>query len=218
MRVGKGCVGSVDGIRSNAASEIFNDDGFEAETRSGESAEADAVVVGDTGEEQSRQAALAQVSGEACGRDAIVFRERGVAVDVLAEAFAEEEFGVRDLERGMEICAGSALDAMVGPEVLRAVGSLHGVGKRLFAVRAGEGDMAARVPILGKDDVIELFGEGVDAGDDGIAIADLQSSANAVERRKEVALHVVDEESVGGAEVEGTVWLHRFKFTSLEEK
>jgi hypothetical protein len=102
---------------------------------------------------------------------------------------------------------------MVGPEVLRAVGSLNGVGKRLLAMRAGKRDVSARVPILGEEDVVELLREGIDAGDDGVALTDFKGSADAVERRKEVSLHVDDKESVRGAESEGALRLHEFKFS-----
>ena len=122
------------------------------------------------------EVAFAEIAGEAGGGGAVVFGEGGVAVDVLAEAFAENELGVGDGEAGVEVGAGGALDAVVGPEVLRAVGGFDGgldtVWEWLLAVGAGEGDVVARVPVLGEDDVVEAGGEGVDAGDEGVAAGD----------------------------------------------
>jgi len=46
-----------------------------------------------------------------------------------------------------------------------------------FTVRGGEGDVLGWVPVLGKDDVVEFFGEDVDEGDDGVAIFDCQGAA-----------------------------------------
>ena len=46
------------------------------------------------------------------------------------------------------------------------------VSKWFFAVGGGEGDVLGGVPVLGEDDVVEFFGEGVDEGDDGVAVGD----------------------------------------------
>ena len=83
-----------------------------------------------------------------------------------------------DGEIGVEIGAVGALDAVVGPEGLGAVGGFDGVGKRVLAgVGAGEGDVVAGVPVLGEDDMVEAGGEGVDAGDDGVAVGYGQGTA-----------------------------------------
>ena len=57
----------------------------------------------------------------------IVFEEGGVAVDVAAEAFAEDEFGVGDVQGWMEGCAFSVLEDMFWPEGLGAVVDLDGL-------------------------------------------------------------------------------------------
>jgi len=194
--VGEGCVGGVDRRCSNASSEVFDDDGFKAQPSSSKGTEADAVIVSNTGEEQTRQAALAQVTGETCWRNAVVLGEGRVAVDVLAKAFAQQQLSMRNGECRMEFSAGRSLNAVVRPESLRAVRSFDGVRKRLLAVSAGERDVTAWVPVLGKDDVVELLRKGVDAGNDGIAITDFEGSADAIDCREKVALHVDDEESV----------------------
>ncbi|WP_433969435.1 hypothetical protein [Tunturiibacter gelidiferens] len=50
---------------------------------------------------------------------------------------------------------------MFGPECLRAVGGLDdpvGLGVRMSCgVGGGEGDVLGGVPVLGEDDVVELF-------------------------------------------------------------
>jgi hypothetical protein len=131
----------------------------------GQGGEADAEVVGEAGEEEAGEAPFVEIASEAGGGRAVVFGEGGVAVDVVAEALAEDELGVGDGKARVEFGAAGALDAVVGPEGLGAVGGVDGVGKGLLAgVGAGEGDVAAGVPVLGEDDVVEAGGERVDAG------------------------------------------------------
>ena len=55
-----------------------------------------------------------------------------------------------------------------------------------------------RVPVLGEDDVGEFFGEGVDEGDDGVAVFDFEGAA-----WTEVVLEVDDEQRVVGLELHG---------------
>ena len=89
----------------------------------------------------------------------VVFEEGGVAVDVAAEAFAEDEFGVGDVEGWVEGCAFGVLDDVLGPEGLGAVVGFDDF-ERLFVVGCGEGDVLVRVPVLGEDDVVEFSGRG----------------------------------------------------------
>jgi hypothetical protein len=81
---------------------------------------------------------------------------------------------------------------------------LDRVGEGVKAVGAGEGDVARGVPVLGKDDVMEESGEGVDAGENGIAIGYGKGAAG-----EKVELHVDDEKCVRVAE------LHKNKRTIL---
>src|SRR5271155_334066 len=105
----------------------------------------------------------------------------------------------------MQLGARRSLHAVIGPQVLRAAGSFDGglssVLERLLAVGGSEGDVAVGVPVLGEEYMVEFPGDGVDAGDDDVAIADFESPTDAVEGRQEVALHVDDEKSVGRAEL-----------------
>ena len=136
-----------------------------------------------------------KVTCQTRGSLAVVFGEGGVAVDADAEAFAEDEFGVRDVEIGVELGALGVLDAVVGPQSLFAVGRVYCVRKGFEVMSAGEGDVIAGMPVLGEDDVVEAGGEGVDAGDDGVAVGDSERAAG-----EEVELYVDDEQGVRGVQ------------------
>ena len=71
-----------------------------------EGGETDAEVVGQAGEEEALEAALAEVASQAGWSGVVVFEEGGVAVDVAAETFAEDQFGVGDVECRVEGRAG----------------------------------------------------------------------------------------------------------------
>ena len=100
----------------------------------------------------------------------------------------------------MEIGARGVLNAVIGPEGLRAVGYVDDL-VRLLAVRGGEGDVLRRVPVLGEDDVLESAGEFIDDGDDLLAFGDGKRAADSVDCGAEVVLHVDDEERVGRLEI-----------------
>jgi len=113
---------------------------------------------------------------------------------------AEDEFGLGELEGGVEFSTLAALDAVDGPEGLRAVGEIDLLVGFVAGVGGGERGMVEGVPVLGEDDVVEDGSEAVDGGEDGIAIGDGQCAAGA-----EVALHVDDEEDVVGGDVHGSL-------------
>jgi len=156
-----------------------------------EGGEAYAEVVCQAGEEEALETALAEVASQAGWSGVVVFEEGGVAVDVAAETFAEDQFGVGDVECRVEGRAGSVLEAVIGPEGLEAVGGLDGfVG--VFGVGGGEGDVLGRVPVLGEEDVVEAVGEGVDGGENFVAAGNGERTAG-----HEVGLEVDEEECVG---------------------
>ena len=96
---GEGSVGFGDTVgQIDGAGGVFDDDGFEAEGFAVYGGEADAEVVGEAAEEEALQVALAQVTGQTGGGEVVVLEEGGVTVDVATEAFAEDEFGVGDVE------------------------------------------------------------------------------------------------------------------------
>jgi hypothetical protein len=134
----------------------------------------------------------------------VVFEEGGVAVDVAAESFAKDEFGVGDFERRVEGCAFAVLEAVFGPECLGAVrGFDYLVGP--CVVGGGEGDVPAGVPVLGEDDVVELLREGVDDRNYFVAFGDGERASHSVDRGAEVVLYVDDEEGVGGLKGDGHI-------------
>src|SRR5262249_28163309 len=90
-----------------------------------------AEIGGEAGEEDALQAALAQVSGQPRGL-AIGLVEGGVAVDLVAVALADDELGMGHVEALDQLGSGSALDAVIGPQHLRAIGEI-GRLERLFA-------------------------------------------------------------------------------------
>jgi hypothetical protein len=95
-----------------------------------------------------------------------------------AEALAEDELGLREIEGGVEGCAFCVLDGVFGPEGLGAVGGFYGLVV-LFVVGGGEGDVFRRMPVLGEDYVGEFCGEGVDGWYDRVAFFYCQGSAGA---------------------------------------
>lgn len=117
----------------DGSGKVFENDGWEAELGGGYGGGTDAEVEGEPGEEESVKLALAEIAGESGGGGAVVLGEGGVAVNVAAEAFTEDELGVRDVDVGMEIGASSALDTVIGPEGLGAVGRFYGIGEGLLA-------------------------------------------------------------------------------------
>jgi len=144
------------------AGSVFDDDGVEAEGFAVDGGVPNAEVVGEAAEEEAMQIAFAEIAGETGGRDVVVLEEGGVGVDVAAEAFAEDELGVREVERGVEVCAFGVLEAVSGPEGLGAVGGFNDVVGLMVGMGARERDVLGRVPVLGEYDVGEFSREGVD--------------------------------------------------------
>ena len=89
-----------------------------------------------------------------------------------AKALAEDELGVGDVEGGMDSCAFGVLDDMFGPEGLGAIEGVDFLVGSFVDVGFSEGDVLGRMPVLGEDDVVKLFCNGVDDGDYGVAVCD----------------------------------------------
>ena len=156
---GKGGVGFGDAVGEvDWAGGVFDDDGFKAEGFAVDSGVADAEVVGETAEEEALKATFTEIAGETGWGAVVVFEEGGVAVDVAAEAFAEDEFGVRNMRAGWNAAPSVCWRTVFGPESLRAVRGFDGF-EGLLVVGGGEGDVLVGVPVLGEDDVLEFFSE-----------------------------------------------------------
>lgn len=172
---------------------IFDDEALKSQGRAIDRGETDAEVVGQPAKEEAIEAAFVQVSGKPGGGEVIVLQKGRVGVDMAAEALAEDEFCLGNVERGMEGSAGRALDAMLGPERLRPVRSLDHLKGLLARMSGGKGDMTGGMPVLGEDDVVEFFAESIDQRDDLIAISYRKRSAGA-----EVVLDVDDQKRIAG--------------------
>lgn len=201
MAFGEGRVCCVDAAgKADGAGGVLDDDGLEAEGVAIDGGVADTEVVGEADEEEAAKSALAQVACEACGGGVVVFEEGRVAVDGTTEALAEDQLGVGDFERRVQGRAFGVLEAVLGPEGLRAVGYFDDfVGS--LAVCCRKGDMSGGVPVLGEDDVLESLRELIDEGNDLIAFRHGERATDSVRGRAEIVLHVDDEKGVGGLEI-----------------
>ena len=117
------------GREVDRAGEVFEQKGLKAEADRIQGRVADTEVEGQDAEEEPGKAAFAQKAGQTGARGLVVLNKGGVAVDVLTKAFAQDEFGVRDLQRGRDLGARRALESVVRPEALGAVGGLGGVNE-----------------------------------------------------------------------------------------
>src|SRR5262249_2654794 len=72
--------------------------------------------------EDSSQASLAQGTGKAGGGLAVVLVEGGAGLDPRAEALAQNELGVRNLQVVVELRTGGVLNAVIRPQDLLSVG------------------------------------------------------------------------------------------------
>jgi len=102
---------------------------------------------------------------------------------------------VGNVERGVECRAGGALDAMVRPQHLRAIGQRDGLERPASRMRGGERQVARRMPVLGQHHMVEFRGEAVDRRDDLVAARHREAAAGA-----EIVLHVHHDEHVGPAD------------------
>lgn len=174
-------------IEVDGAAGVAKNDGGQADATRIKGGVADAIIVGETDEEDAVEAAFAKVPCEARCRGAVVLEECGVGVDGTAEAFAENQLSAGDLQCGVEVGSSGALDTVIGPQSLRAVGEFDLLEGPFAGMRGGKGVVVGGVPVLGEDDVLEILRGAVDGFDDGIAVDDSECAAGA-----EIILHVGD--------------------------
>ena len=91
------------------------------------------------------------------------------------------------MERGSR----GALNAMVGPQRLVAIGETLGSERRRAFVSGGEGSVSGRMPVLGDDDMGEASRKRVDERHDRIAVLDRERAA-----RHEIGLQVDGQQDV----------------------
>ena len=77
----------------------------------------DAVVVREASEEDASEVSFFQVPAQPRGGGPVVLEEGGIGIDFAVEAFAEDQFGAWEGERGMMLRTFTALNAVVGPKV-----------------------------------------------------------------------------------------------------
>src|SRR5262249_20246482 len=141
--------------------------------------------------EDSRQAPLAQITGEAGGGLAVVLVEGGVGIDRGAEALAQDELGVRNLQVVVELRTGRGLNAMIRPHDLLSVADRDGPEWTLSAMRRWKRVVAGRVPILRQHHVVEARGDAIDDRHDFIAARNGKFAT-----RTEVILDIDDQQDV----------------------
>src|SRR5262245_61462956 len=119
--------------------------------------------------EDSVQAPLAQITGKAGGGLAVVLVEGGVGIDPSAEALAQNELGVRNLQVVVELRTGGVLNAVIRPQDLLSVVDRDGLERTFVAMRRRERVVAGRMPILRQHHVFETRGDAIDDRYDIIA-------------------------------------------------
>src|SRR5262249_60713710 len=119
--------------------------------------------------EDSRQAPLAQITGQAGGGLAVVLVEGGVGIDRGAEALSQDELGVRNLQVVVELCTGRVLNAMIRPQDLLSVVDRDGLEWTFAAMRRCKRVVAGRGPILRQHHVVEARGDAIADRHDFIA-------------------------------------------------
>ncbi len=147
----------------------------------------DAEIQRQTDQRDLADPACAQIAFQPGGRGVVVLEKRGIAVDGRVMPFAEDQIGAIHGQIGVELRAERALDAVVGPEHLRAIGHVDHA-HLCRAMGGGEGGMPRRVPILRQDHHAEIIHHGIDPRHDLIAACHGQRAAGA-----EVFLHIDDD-------------------------
>ena len=186
-----GVDGGDGAVEVDGAAGVAQDECGKAEAARVESGVADTVVVGETGEEDASEIVLAQIVGKTSRRGAVILEEGRIGIDLRAEAFAQDQLGLRELERRMKLRAARALHAMRRPERLRAVRELDGFVGLFAGMRRGKGRMIGRMPVLSKNDVLESRRDAMDGRDDLVAAGNGERAAGA-----KIILHVDNEEDV----------------------
>lgn len=177
-------------IKINGAAEVGADGDGEAEVGGVYSGIVDAEICGEADKRQGVDAAGLEVAEQTSGGCVVVLEERRITVDGRVVALADNHVGGVDLQVFVERRAFRADDAVIRPEDLGAVGHVDHA-HRVGIVRAGEGGVARRVPVLRQDHRVEGGHEGVDTFDDFITPRDGEGTA-----WTEIVLDIDDEKGV----------------------
>jgi len=178
-------------VEVDGAACIAQNNSFETKTLSVKSGEAHAIVIGKSSKKDAGNALVAQIIAEARRSNPIVLKESGVGIDLRAEAFAQNNLSLRQMERRVKLRALAALNTVVGPQRLHSVAQFDLLEGPPARVSAGKGGVSHRVPILGKNNVVECRGNTMDDIDYRIAIGNGKRAAGA-----EVVLYVNDYQDI----------------------
>ncbi len=103
----------------------------------------------------------------------------------------QQELCPRYIQASVQIGARRALDAVIRPENLLAVGKIHCFERSLAWVRRGKAGMVFRMPVLRQDHSLETRGDAIDDRYDLVSPRNGKGAATT-----EVVLDIDDEKSV----------------------
>ena len=111
-----------------------------------------------------------------------------------AKALAQNQLRLRKMKRRMKLRAPCPLNAVIGPKRLRPIGNLDRIEMPLSLVHAGKGMVSRRMPVLGKNDVLESRRDPVNDVDDLVAIGDGKRAT-----RTEIILNIDHDQHIRGS-------------------
>ena len=152
---------------------------------------ANTVVIRESCEEDAGKVSFFQITRQARRRCTVILKEGGIGIDLLGESLAQNQFCLGQVERGMELGAPAALNAMLRPEGLQSVAQLDVLERPFAGMGRGEGRVTGRMPVLGKNDVLKSRRDAVDDFDDGVSVGDGKCATGA-----EIVLYVGDDENI----------------------
>lgn len=176
------CYRSID---VDAATGVVHDVNVEARVARVDRGPGDAKIGSETSNKDRVDLALLEVARQTGASFFVCFQESRVAVDIVVEAFANDQFGLRNIDILGNCRTFGALNAMIRPQHLIAIGELDHFEGFLAFVAGCERNVMCGVPILRHHHVFETLGDAVDDRDYLIAVFDRQTAA-----RQETILHV----------------------------
>jgi hypothetical protein len=188
-QLAKGRAG-VAGLQVDASATICHDPHVEAELARVQGGELHAIIGGQAEHIDLARPALFQKCAEACRLLVTVVEEAAIAVDFGIGTFPEDGHDLARVELFGKVGARGILDAVDGPEHLRQSAEHDELSRFAAEVIFGEAPVIGGVPVLGRDDALELGREPVGDGDDGVAVWHGQLTS-----RQKVILNVDQDES-----------------------
>lgn len=168
---------------------VLEHKGFKAASPCIERGPGDAEICGKPCDEDAAESAVPEIACKAGGSHVIGLIKSGIAVNISMEAFAQYEGRMRDRDAGCDRRSFGALNAMVGPEDLEAVGQAYRLEGPFTFMRRSKGTMSRRMPVLRQHHILEALCESIDDRDDPIPFSNRKASTG-----KEGVLHVHDKQ------------------------